>query len=74
VNYFNPYWRVQENPGASDWIDARWSFQTGPGGNFLCGLLTDAVDAFALIEPEFAVGDVELGEEVNILCKEELNG
>lgn len=34
VQYFNPYWRVQPQPSASDWIDARWEFETGPNGDF----------------------------------------
>ena len=61
VNYYDPYWRVQPSPGATDWIDARWSFQVGPGEDFVCELLQDLVDAFAIVEPEFAVREIELG-------------
>lgn len=68
VNYYDPYWREQPSPGAIDWIDERGSFQLGPGGDFACKLLQDLVDPFAVVEPEFAVGDVELGKAVDVLC------
>ena len=73
VNYYDPFWRLQASPGATDWIDARWSFQVGPGGDFACELLQDLVDAFAVVEPEFAVGDIELGEAVDVLCEGSLD-
>lgn len=73
VNYYNPYWRVQQSPGATDWIDARWSFSTGPGGSFTCGLLEGLIDAFAIVAPEFAVGDIELGDAVDLVCEQELS-
>lgn len=73
VNYYDPYWRVQASPGATDWIDARWSFHVGPGGDFACELLQDLVDAFAVVEPEFAVGDIELGKAVDVLCEGSLD-
>lgn len=60
VNYYDPYWREQPSPGATDWIDARGSFQVGPEEDFVCELLRDLVDAFAVVEPNFAVEDVEL--------------
>ena len=73
VNYYDPYWRVQASQGATDWIDARRSFNVGPGGDFVCELLQDLVDAFAIVELEFAVGDVELGKAVDVLCEGNLD-
>lgn len=73
VNYYDPYWREQPSPGATDWIDARGSFQVGPGGDFACELLQDLVAAFAVVEPEFAVGDVELGKAIDVLCEGSLD-
>ncbi|KAI9850866.1 MAG: hypothetical protein M1838_004935 [Thelocarpon superellum] len=70
VQYFNPYWRLAPQPGASDFIDASWSFQVGPGGDFLCDFLADLTDALLVIEPEFAVEDVELGEEIQAVCQQ----
>ncbi|KAL9598718.1 MAG: hypothetical protein Q9179_003810 [Wetmoreana sp. 5 TL-2023] len=71
VNYYNPYWRDQPSPGATDWIDARWAFHKPPEGEFACDLLNLAVDALVLVEPEFAVGEVELREAIDVVCKEE---
>ena len=64
---------MQASPGATDWIDARWSFHVGPGGDFACELLQELVDAFAVVEPEFAVGDIELGKAVDVLCEGSLD-
>ena len=37
------------------------------GGDFLCDFLKDLVEALILIQPEFAVGDIELGEELGAI-------
>ncbi|KAI8944516.1 hypothetical protein F4801DRAFT_594890 [Xylaria longipes] len=68
--YYNPWWRLQETPGATDYIDAEWEFHVPPGGDFLCDLLQGFADAFAVIQPEFAVGDIGLGEGIDIICKD----
>ncbi|KAI9758154.1 MAG: hypothetical protein M4579_003187 [Chaenotheca gracillima] len=73
VNYYNPYWRAQPSPGATDYIDAHWTFETGPGGDFVCGLLEGLVDALAIVQPEFAVGDIELGEAIDVICEKEMS-
>ena len=44
-----------------------------PGGDFLCELLRDAVDALSVIAPEFTVEDMELGEAIDIACEESLD-
>ena len=69
VQYFDPYWRDQPTPGASDYLDVEFSFQVGPGGQFLCDFIEALTDALALVEPEFAVEDVELGEELQAICQ-----
>lgn len=68
VQYYNRYWRLQENPGATNWIDASWSFHRGPGGDFLCDFLEGLADALIAVAPEFTVGDIELGEEIYAGC------
>ncbi|KAL9071734.1 MAG: hypothetical protein Q9161_003998 [Pseudevernia consocians] len=70
VQYFDPYWRDQQTPGASDYLDVTYSFQVGPGGQFLCDFIELLTDALAVVEPEFAVEDVELGEELQAICQE----
>lgn len=69
VQYYDPWWRLGP-PGPSDYIDVEYSFDSGGGGDFACDLLTGLVDAFAIVQPEFAVGDIELGEAINVICKE----
>ncbi|KAI1770792.1 hypothetical protein F4818DRAFT_445975 [Hypoxylon cercidicola] len=67
--YYSPWWRTGE-AGATDYIDARWEFhETATSEDFACDLLQAAVDAFAFIQPEFAVEDIELGEVIDIVCK-----
>ncbi|KAJ5205093.1 uncharacterized protein N7498_005972 [Penicillium cinerascens] len=69
VQYYRPWWRLGP-PGPSDYIDVEYSFDSGGGGDFACDLLTDFVDSFAIVQPKFAVGDIELAEAVNVICKE----
>lgn len=37
-------------------------------GDFLCEFLEVLTDALAVVEPEFAVGEVELGEGIAAIC------
>lgn len=69
VQYYNQFWRLQQTAGATDWIDASWSFHAGPGGDFACDFLGDLTDALIVVQPEFAVGDVELGEAIRVGCE-----
>lgn len=69
VQYYDPHWRDQPNPGASDYLDVEFSFQVGPGGQFLCDFIEALTDALAVVEPESAVADVELGEELQAICQ-----
>ncbi|PQE05074.1 hypothetical protein CJF31_00002231 [Rutstroemia sp. NJR-2017a BVV2] len=69
VQYFGQYWRTAPLPGATAYIDANWEFTTGPGGDFICEFLQDLTDALIAIEPEFALGEVELGEELYAVCE-----
>ncbi|KAI1089761.1 hypothetical protein F5B19DRAFT_495043 [Rostrohypoxylon terebratum] len=74
VHYYNPWWKLQSQPGATDWMDVHYEFHKSGGGDFLCSILQDAVEAFAFVQPEFAVGDIELGEAIDILCECESGG
>lgn len=69
VQYFDPYWRDQQTPGATDYLDVEFSFQVGPGGQFLCDYIGLLTDALAVVQPEFAVEDLELGEDLQALCQ-----
>ena len=68
VQYYNQFWRLAPNPGSSDYIDAEWSFQAGPGGDFDCEFLSGLIDALGIIEPEFMVADIELGKAIDAVC------
>ena len=70
VNYYDPWWRDAPKPGPNDYIYPEFSFQVGPGGTFLCDFLADLVEALAIVEPEFAVEEFELGEEIQALCQD----
>ncbi|KAK8124191.1 hypothetical protein PG999_004109 [Apiospora kogelbergensis] len=67
-HYYNPWWKLQSQPGATDYMDVHFEFHKGGGGDFDCEFLQGLVDAFAFVAPEFAVGDVGLGEAVKVLC------
>ena len=68
VQYYDQYWRLQPTPGSTDYIDASWDFQVGPGGAFACEFIHDLIDALGVIQPEFAIEDIELGEAIGAAC------
>lgn len=69
VQYYNMFWRQQPKPGSTAWIDASWTFHRAPGGDFGCEFIQGLIDALAVVAPEFAVGDVELGEAIEAGCE-----
>ncbi|KAM0140772.1 hypothetical protein ACHAP3_002451 [Botrytis cinerea] len=69
AQYFGQFWRTAPLPGATAYIDANWEFTTGPGGDFICEFLQDLTDALIAIEPEFAPGKIQLGEELYAVCE-----
>ena len=73
VQYYGQFWRLQPTPASTDYIDASWEFQVGPGGDFICGFIEDLVDALGVVEPEFAVEDVQLGKEIQAACMEAMD-
>ena len=70
INYYSEFWRVAPGPGSTNYIFANWEFGVGPGGQFLCDFLQDLADDLVAIAPEFAIGDVELGEAIQTICAE----
>ncbi|KAJ5168164.1 uncharacterized protein N7482_003758 [Penicillium canariense] len=68
VNYYNPWWR-EHDAGASDYLDVNYSFDSNGGGAFACEMLEAMVDSLAIVAPEFAVGDIELGEAIDVICE-----
>ena len=71
ANYYNMYWHTDDVTSPSAWISADYTFHVPPEGNFLCELIDDLIDMFAIIEPEFAVEDVELEGVINFFCDED---
>ncbi|PMD60766.1 uncharacterized protein K444DRAFT_528042, partial [Hyaloscypha bicolor E] len=71
ANYFNPWWRQAAYPGPTDFIHATIEFHTAPQSilQFVCDFIDIAIDALALVEPEFIVEDAELEEGINLICQ-----
>lgn len=72
ANYYNIYWHEDDAYNVSVWISAYYSFHAGTSSeeDFLYGLADGLIDAFAEIEPEFAVEDVELESAIDYQCGE----
>ncbi|KAI6085877.1 hypothetical protein F4821DRAFT_279062 [Hypoxylon rubiginosum] len=68
-HYYNPYWKLQSEPGATDYMDVHFAFHEKSGGAFDCAILEGAAGALAFLGPEFAIGDVGLAEAIGILCE-----
>ena len=67
VQYFGPWARDQQSLSATDYLDASWEFKT-QGGDFDCEFLQDLITALGVVTPEFAAGEIELGEAVDAVC------
>ncbi|KAF2159423.1 hypothetical protein M409DRAFT_60774 [Zasmidium cellare ATCC 36951] len=67
VNYYSQFWRLAPEPGPTDFVEAQYKFHE-TSGSFACEFLELLADALVAIEPEFAVADVELGEELAAIC------
>ena len=72
VQYFGEYARLQPSLNPTDYIDVRWDFKS-QGGTFTCEFLQGLFDALVAIAPEFAVGEIELGEAVGAACTLAMN-
>lgn len=68
VGYYGPYWHIDNVKTPTNHIYPHLNFAVSPSEQFVCELLNDIVDAFAVMEPGFTIGDVELGEAINVLC------
>jgi len=52
------------------WIESEWSFKASADAKFDCEFLGKLIDELAVITPEFAAGELELGELVTAICTE----
>ncbi|KAK8071347.1 hypothetical protein PG997_011550 [Apiospora hydei] len=68
-HYYNPWWKLQAQPGATAYLDIEYGFHHGgTGGDFDCAVLQGAADALMFVAPEFAVGEIGLGEIIKVVC------
>ncbi|KAI0123271.1 hypothetical protein BJ170DRAFT_104251 [Xylariales sp. AK1849] len=68
--YYNPWWKLQSQPGPSDYMDVHFQFHKAGGGDFDCAILEGAAGALAVLAPEFAIGDIGLEEAIGIACED----
>lgn len=68
VNYYSPLWRLAPEPGATDFIEAQYRFKITKG-SFECDFLELLADALVPVLPEFAIGEIELGEAITAICQ-----
>ncbi|QIW98705.1 hypothetical protein AMS68_004223 [Peltaster fructicola] len=73
VNYYNRFWRLAPEPGPTDYILAEYNFRVSESP-FFCDFIEALVAGLTVIEPEFAVEDVELGEAIEAVCGETESG
>ncbi|KAK8024521.1 hypothetical protein PG993_012587 [Apiospora rasikravindrae] len=67
-HYFNPWWKLQAQPGATAYLNIEFDFRKGTSGDFDCAVLQGAADALMFVAPEFAVGEIGLGEIIQVAC------
>lgn len=56
----------------TDYIDVATAFQMGSNTDLemdlLCDFAFELIDALAVLAPEFATGDIDLGSAVGLIC------
>ncbi|KAH6669983.1 hypothetical protein B0J14DRAFT_452576, partial [Halenospora varia] len=57
TSYYGPYWRQAVEPGATNYLAAHLAFHV-VGGDFICEIAQELIDALAIIAPEFTVGEI----------------
>ena len=45
-----------------------WEFHKAPGGDFACDFAAGLADALVVVAPEFEVGNIDLGEAIQVAC------
>ena len=68
VNYFNPYWRYQSEPGIINWLYVHLNFKIPPENKIFCDVMEAATAVFAPLVPEYVGTDVVLEEDIQINC------
>ncbi|KAG8527934.1 uncharacterized protein KY384_006850 [Bacidia gigantensis] len=74
AHYYSPFINVNNVDKGTDYIDVDYSFKAGSGAELICDFLNAMIDGLAVVAPEFAVGDIELGSAIDFLCKEGIEG
>ena len=73
AHYYSPFINVNNIDKGTDYIDVDFSFQAGAGADLICDFVEALIDGLAVIAPEFAVEDIELGSAIDFLCKDEVD-
>ena len=68
VEYYSP-WAKDNSGGPTDDIYVEYIFDKHGAGAFDCEVLELLADSLAVVTPEFAIGDIELGEAIDIVCE-----
>ncbi|KAI4193866.1 MAG: hypothetical protein LQ350_008114 [Teloschistes chrysophthalmus] len=71
AHYYSPFINVNNIDKGTDYIDVAYSFQAGASADVNCDFIEALVDGLAIIAPEFAVEDIELGSAIEFVCREE---
>jgi hypothetical protein len=56
LDYHNPFWRLQSEPGATDYMEVHFEFHDAGGGDFDRAVLEVAACALAFLGPELPSG------------------
>lgn len=71
VEYLPEYWRQAQDPRDEFmWLTATWDFKVTPSAQFDCQFIAALSDALVLVAPEFAPGEIALGDEIEAVCAE----
>lgn len=68
VNYWNPYWKYQADPGITSHLYVYVRFTVPPENEIFCEVMEAATPLLAAAQPEFLAEDVAMEEDIAISC------
>ncbi|KAL9108818.1 MAG: hypothetical protein Q9227_006475 [Pyrenula ochraceoflavens] len=73
VQWFDKYWRWAEEPGAQDWISAKFEFRKGAAEQMECKELADMVSVVTMMFRQAKIAGMELQDVVEMACEGEFD-
>lgn len=68
VNFWNPYWKFQADPGITSHLYVFIKFTVPPENEVFCEVMETVTPLLAAIQPEYVAEDVVMEEDIAVSC------